>query len=234
MNAKISDIGMANILNMTPAQMAQKMSTHASGSLCYMSPEALMSQPAYTSRADSYSYGVVIIHVLCGRWPIPTDVSLHDRKNTDSDMQAPISEIDRRAEYLRDIDQAHPLMGLISQCLNKTPTHRPSASEILHRIDTIIPTIPETNHKMESLQHLVGRIQSQQTEIEAKQSQIESLTSQTRARQSEVEALRAKVRRLSMQIPQTENSDKASARQSWPRPHPPMRRTQSQVNTLQM
>lgn len=230
MNAKISDIRTANILNVSPAQMAQKMSAHASATLCYMPPEVLIGSPTYTSKVDIYSFGVMIIHVLCGRWPIPTDrdVFHHDRKNAASNTLAPISEIDRRTEYLRDVDQAHPLMGLISQCLDKTPTHRPRASEILHQIDTIAPPIPEA---IESLQHLVGRIQSQQSEIEAKQSQIESLTSQTQSSQSEVETLRAEVRRLSLQIPQNlmDNSDKAKMQQSCPRPHPPRQRTRSQV-----
>ena len=82
-----------------------------------------------------------------------------------------------------------------------------------------------TNRAMEGLQ---GLVESQQIEIEAKQSQIESLAVQTLASQSEVEALRAEVRRLSLRIPQTENSDKDSQRQSCPRPLSRVR-TQSQV-----
>ena len=69
MNGKISDLGVAKILNITPAQMTQRMSTQAPGTPCYMPPEALLAKPTYTSKIDSYSYGIMMIHVLCGRWP---------------------------------------------------------------------------------------------------------------------------------------------------------------------
>ena len=183
MSAKISDLGVAKILNITPVQMTQRMSTQAPGTPCYMPPEALMARPTYTSKIDSYSYGVMIIHVLCGRWPFPADVFRPDPQNPDG--LAPVSEIDRRAEYLRDIGQTHPLLGLIRQCLSNFPKHRPEASEILRQITDVTSRAPLTHQsKMEM------------------QTQIESLTAQTQAEHSEVEALRAEVERLSVRSPQ--------------------------------
>ena len=91
MSAKISDLGVAKILNITPAQMTQRMSTQAPGTPCYMPPEALMARPAYTSKIDSYSYGVMIIHVLCGRWPFPADAFRPDPQNPDG--LVPVSEL---------------------------------------------------------------------------------------------------------------------------------------------
>ena len=130
MNGKISDLGVAKILNITPAQMTQRMSTQVPGTPCYMPPEALLARPTYTSKIDSYSYGVMIIHVLCGRWPFPADVFRPDPRNPDG--LVPVSEIDRRAEYLQNISPTHPLMGLIQQCLSNFPKHRPEAFEIFH------------------------------------------------------------------------------------------------------
>ena len=193
MRAKISDLGVAKMLNITPAQMTQRMSTKAPGTPCYMPPEALMARPNYTSKIDSYSYGVMVIHMLCGRWPFPADVFRYDPRNPDTPI--PVSEIDRRAKYLEDISQDHPLMGLIRQCLSNASTRRPEASEILRRISDILSRIPERyQNKIE----LEGRVQSLTTENQAKQSQIETLTAQN---QAEVEALRVEVEQLSMRSP---------------------------------
>ena len=183
MSGKISDLGVAKILNLTPALMTQRMSTQAPGTPCYMPPEALMARPTYTSKIDSYSYGVMVIHVLCGRWPFPTDIFCRDPRNPD--VLVPVSELDRRAEYLRDIGQNHPLMGLITQCLSNAPTCRPEASEIHHQITATASRVPERHqNKIEMLQHWEG--------------QIESLTARN---QAEVEALRAEVERLLVRSP---------------------------------
>ena len=45
MNAKISDLGVAKILNLIPAQMTQMTQMKAPGTPCYMPPEALMAKP---------------------------------------------------------------------------------------------------------------------------------------------------------------------------------------------
>ena len=181
MSAKISDLGVAKILNLSPAQMTEKMSTQAPGTPCYMPPEALMSRPTYTSKIDSYSYGVIIIHVLCGRWPFPADAFHPDPQNPE--VLIPISEIDRRAEHLRDISQDHPLMGLIRQCLSNAPCRRPEASEILHQVNSIMSITPEILHHHNILE-MEERVQSLM-------SQNEGLASLSQAKQYEIEALRA-------------------------------------------
>ena len=200
MGGKISDLGVAKILNLTPAQMTQRMSTQAPGTPCYMPPEALMARPTYTSKIDSYSYGVMVIHVLCGRWPFPTDVFRPDPQNPD--VLVPISELDRRAEYLRDIGQNHPLMGLISQCLSNAPTRRPEASEILRQIAATASRVPERHqNKIEMLQQnesLAARNQTLRSQNQTLQSQNKSLTARS---QAEVEALRAEVEQLSVRSP---------------------------------
>ena len=176
MSGKISDLGVAKILNLTPAQM----SSQVPGNPCYMPPEALMARPTYTSKIDSYSYGVMVIHVLCGRWPFPTDVFRHDPQNPD--VLVPVSELDRRAEYLRDIGQDHPLMGLITQCLSNAPTRRPEASEILCQITATASRVPERHqNKIEMLRQM--------------QERVESLTVQTLEKESEIELLRTEVER---------------------------------------
>ena len=198
MNAKISDLGVTKILNITPAQMTQRVSTQAPGTPCYMPPEALVARPTYTSKIDSFSYGVLMIHVLCGRWPFPADSFRHANLLNPKTV-IPILEIDRRAEYLQDISQTHPLMELIHKCLHNAPACRPEASEILCCVSSILSRIPQAyQDAIEKFRHWEGRVQSQQSQIAsltvqvlAKQSKIESLVAQTEAKRSEIESLTA-------------------------------------------
>ena len=234
MNGKISDLGVAKILNITPAQITQRMSTQAPGTPCYMPPEALLAKPTYTSKIDSYSYGVMMIHVLCGRWPFSADAFRPDPQNPD--RLVPVSEIDRRAKYLQDISHAHPLMGLIRQCLSNFPKRRPEASEILHQITDIMSRASLTQQsKMEMqtrIDSLEGQVKQLNTQVEQLSTENQEKQSLIAQKQSEVDALRAEVERLSVQSPQkhkpSENSIPLILQQQQPPrlPHP------SQVKNL--
>ena len=187
MNAKISDLGVAKILNLTPAQMTQMTQTKAPGTPCYMPPEALIAKPKYTSKMDIYSYGVLIIHTLCGRWPFPGEAFHLDPQNPG--IIIPVSEVERRAEYLQEIGNDHPLIGLIRQCLSNSPAYRPEAPAILEQVNAILSTLsqPFTN-RVEMFQHI-------QTLTDANQ----SLTTDNQRKQSEIDFLRVEVERLSVQ-----------------------------------
>ena len=171
MNAKLSDLGVAKILNLTPARMTQITQTISPGTPCYMPPEALAAKPKYTSKIDVYSYGVLIIHTLCGRWPFPEDAFHPDPQNPDAII--PVCEVERRAEYLQEIGDDHPLMGLIRQCLSNIPAQRPEAPVLLDQVNTILSSLPTNRVKM--LQQFEVHIQSEQSKIESQQSEIESL-----------------------------------------------------------
>ena len=67
MSAKLSDLGVAKILNLTPTRMTQMTQTKAPCNPCYMLPEAITAKPKHTSKIDVNSYGVLIIYPLCGR-----------------------------------------------------------------------------------------------------------------------------------------------------------------------
>ena len=195
MNAKLSDLGVAKILNLTPARMTQKTQTKAPGTPCYMPPEALTAKPKYTTKIDVYSYGVLIIHTLCGRWPFPKDAFRPDPQNPGTII--PISEVERRAEYLQEIGNDHPLMAVIQQCLSNTPAWRLEAPALLDRVNTILSILPQQfTNRIEMLQQFETLTAANQS----KQSEIDSLT---RRNQSEMESLRAEleVERLSVRSP---------------------------------
>ena len=210
MNAKLSDLGVAKILNLTPARMTQMTQTKAPGTPCYMPPEALTAKPKYTTKIDVYSYGVLIIHTLCGRWPFPEDVFGPDPQNPDK--MIPISEVERRAEYLQKIGDNHPLMAVIQQCLSNVPAQRPDAQTVLDQVNTILSALPQpfTNRlkMLQQLQTMVHQFEARiQTLTDTYQSEIDSLT---QSKQSEIESLRAEVERLSVQSTSQQTPRKSS------------------------
>ena len=186
MNAKLSDLGVAKIFNLTPARMTQMTQTKAPGTPCYMPPEALTAKPKYTSKIDIYSYGVLIIHTLCGRWPFPGEAFHPDPQNPDAII--PASEVERRAEYLQEIGNDHPLMTTIHQCLRNVSARRPKASTLLDQVKTILSALPQPfTNRVEMLQEFEARIQT--------------LTATNQSNLSEIESLRAEVERLSVGSP---------------------------------
>ena len=139
MTAKISDLGVARILNLTPQQMSRMTSTP--GTPAYMPPEAMRANPRYDARMDEFSYGILMIHVLCGKWPLPVcEAARPDPRNPD--QLIPVSEADRREEYLRDIGNTHPLMDLILRCVSNNPVRRARAAEIIQRMADMVHQFP--------------------------------------------------------------------------------------------
>ena len=69
MTAKISDLGVARILNLTPLQISHL--TQTPGTPAYMPPEVMLANPNYNTSIDEFSYGILMIHMLSGQWPEP-------------------------------------------------------------------------------------------------------------------------------------------------------------------
>ena len=198
MNAKISDLGVAKILNLTPARMTQMTQTKAPGTPCYMPPEALSAKPKYNTKIDVYSYGVLIIHTLCGRWPFPGDAFRPDPRNPDAII--PVPEVERRAEYLWEIGSDHPLLPVIQQCLSNVPGRRPETPVLLDRVNTVLSALPQQfSNQFEMVRQLEAHIQTLTAANHSKQSEIDSMRSQIDTNRSEIESLRAEVERISVQ-----------------------------------
>jgi serine/threonine protein kinase len=121
MKAKIADLGMAKILNATPAK------SKCPGTATYMPPEALVENPEYRTEIDVFSYGILTIHVFCGQWPHPGVPKKCDKYG----RLVAQTEYERRSKYMEMIGDKHPMIRLIRRCLSDEPTERPNADEIL-------------------------------------------------------------------------------------------------------
>ena len=67
MTAKISDLGVARIVDLSQ-EAAQRM-TSAPGTRAFMPPEVLVDNPDYGLGVDTFSYGIIMIHIFTGQWP---------------------------------------------------------------------------------------------------------------------------------------------------------------------
>ena len=117
MTAKISDLGVAKILNLNPQQISRM--TQTPGTPAYMPPEVMVVYPKYNSSVDMFSYGILMIHVFSGQWPEPQTGQNH----TDPmlDRLIPVTEAERREVFLTKIGKDHPAMDLILKCIRNNP-----------------------------------------------------------------------------------------------------------------
>ena len=190
MKAKISDLGVAKILRLSPSQMSRM--TRGPGTISYMPPEALVPNPHYDVKVDIFSYGVMMVHAFSGRWPLPSE-AVRVNPNNPADL-TPVSEADRREEYLNDIGRDHPLMDLILHCLRNSPTHRPQASEVLQRVSEGAAQFPPSfNNKVDMLEQVKADSSEKNALREEKQTAAqtwEAVERQQPASSIEVERLR--------------------------------------------
>ncbi len=193
MSAKISDLGVAKILNLSPAQMGLMTQTQTPGTPSYMPPEAMVARPKYTNKVDIFSYGVMMVHVLSGQWPIPGEVFSPNSANPTQVI--PVSEVDRRADYLQRIGQDHPLMGLIQQCLDNSPSSRPEAIDAFCQVETVISQLhPSLDNRVEMIQRI--QAQSENREVAALRDEIEAKSQEIQVQREELESQRRDIKDL--------------------------------------
>ena len=125
MTAKISDLGVARILNLSPLQISRM--TQTPGTPAYMPPEVMVANPKYDMSVDEFSYGILMIHIFSGRWPEPQVGQVH----TEPGKMIPVSEAERREVFLQAIGNDHPLMDIIMKCISNHPQSRAHTEEIV-------------------------------------------------------------------------------------------------------
>ena len=137
MKAKISDLGMARMIDMSPLQVSKM--TETPGTPAYMPPEVMVANPVYDTSVDQFSYGILMIHTLSGKWPEPQCCQIR----MEAGKMIPVSEAGRREEYLSDIGHKHPLMELILKCISNDPSSRAKATEIVEKLADMVFRFPD-------------------------------------------------------------------------------------------
>ena len=109
--AKISDLGVARRLLGNESKL-----TACPGTYSFMPPEAFHCPTVYNEKLDIYSFGLLMVYLLCGKLPNSHDAPFGARK------------LLSRA-FMKHVG-AH-LFRLIERCLAKDPDLRPTAEDVL-------------------------------------------------------------------------------------------------------
>ena len=127
--AKVGDLGVAKIIDISCA--GNKL-TRAPGTLDFMPPEALLTEPIYDTPLDAFSYGVVIIHCTCGEWPTPNKGPVEMDPMTRRLVGH--SEQERRRHLIERMRGVEQLKSLTIRCLDNIPESRPNMVEISEQV----------------------------------------------------------------------------------------------------
>ena len=138
MTAKISDLGVAKILNLSQ-KLASRM-TQNPGTLAFMPPEVLVANPKYDRSIDVFSYGILIIHMLSCKWPEPQLPQV----KYEGEKLIPLTEAERREELLQIIGNDHPLMELIHRCIHNNAKQRACSNEMVKKMELLVSRFPPT------------------------------------------------------------------------------------------
>ena len=188
MAAKISDLGVAKILQINPAEMSHM--TQTPGTQSYMAPETLRPNPRYDIEVDVFSFGVMLVHVLSGQWPMPNEATQVDPQNPAHVIG--LSEVERRAEYLNvighpsDNEEGHPLMPLIERCLSNSPNLRPNASELVDAMSDAATQQPLTFSNRVEMMQRINSIQREKETMQVRVLELERQMERTEVVQGEL------------------------------------------------
>ena len=164
MTAKISDLGVAKIFDLTPLQVSRM--TQTPGTPAYMPPEVMTADPIYNESVDKFSFGVMMVHVLSGKWPEPQCGPVR----TESGKLIPISEAERREKFLQAIGEEHPLMNLIIKCLDNDPQRRAHVSEIVDKLSEMVRNFPRAfANELEMLSRLEEEKRALDSDVQQKE-----------------------------------------------------------------
>jgi serine/threonine protein kinase len=219
MTAKISDLGVAKILNLTPLQVSRM--TQTPGTPAYMPPEVMVANPKYDTSVDEFSYGILMIHIFSGRWPEPQV----GPNRMEQGRLIPVSEAERREVFLQAIEGDNAPMILIHRCISNDPNIRPHANEISGQVGEIASRFPAPfANRLEMLGHikvvehekgtLIAEGERKNQDIQQKECQISLLSEEIQVKEQqaiaetdrlklaqfyEVEQLQLKIRDLNTQ-----------------------------------
>lgn len=131
--AVITDFGIARVGEAQPLTATGTVL----GSVYYMSPEQVTGE-ALDGRSDIYALGVLLYHLLTGRYP-------YERAQASAVLVAHVTmPVPSLTEHLPDVDTA--LDALVQRMLAKSIADRtPSTSVLLRQVDELLRGIPSTD-----------------------------------------------------------------------------------------
>ena len=198
MTAKISDLGVARILNLTPLQVSRM--TQTPGTPTYMPPEVMVACPKYDTSIDEFSYGILMIHILSGQWPEP-QIGPNIKEGG---ILTPVTEAERREPFLQIIGKNHELMDLILKCLDNDPTGRAHSTEIVEKLAQMVSQLPTS---FANRLDMLKRIEADKEKLQQGEKQMLSWKKEMEKKTEEIHRLNlthsSKVEQLKLELKDT-------------------------------
>ena len=91
----------------------------------YLPPESLQVPACCSEKTDCFSFGVLVIQILSGHFPLPADKSMAT------------TEVGRRQNHIGMIDEKHPLLSIALCCLSDNASDRPFSQQLCDRIASV-------------------------------------------------------------------------------------------------
>ena len=117
LEAKISDIGVAKVLQHDPKKMINTPVT-----VDFIAPESLIESLSYGLSSDVFSFGAVVLYTITQIWPKLAKINSE---------RWSLSEVERRQNYIEKMTGgAANLKSLVVKCLDNDPIKRPTIAEV--------------------------------------------------------------------------------------------------------
>ena len=189
--AKVTDFGMAKLLGADP----RLTPTYCPGTNGYMSPEALAEPPAYTTKLDVFSCGVLFVQLITRKFPDPgprtRTVEVNDPRFPSGQVLVVVPELERRKDHLDSISATHSLLQVALECLKDKEELRPTAEQLCSRLIAL----KESPAYQDSLQQT-----PEEQMVPTPPTRGEELEQQLREREERVGELTRQVQQLQLEM----------------------------------
>ena len=180
--AKLTDFGMSKAFDLNPC-MTRNQQTACPGTLAFMPPEALRTEPVYSDKIDVFSTGVLMVQIITRKYPNPSEPhnAVYDSKYGTT-ILVPVPELERRKNDLCKVFMTHPLRSIALECISDKDKERPTASVLCQHLVHIRATpeyfrsLSEYGQQVVEMSPTKITCEMRDMEIEMLQSEMEALT----------------------------------------------------------
>ncbi len=189
LQAKVGDLGVARLFDPSSSRVIVTR-TKSPEATAYSPLEASHHSSNLSPWHDVFSFGVLLLHMACGKCPIPSKTGL--------------SDFDQRRQYLDSIKQDHCLISLITDCLSKEPKNRPNSTFMLQKCEELSRKnpLPFTTalELMQRMERREGELISMVERLEYEQKEVAGIGKQLNTYDEQLTAVKEQMKTMEKEL----------------------------------